>query len=158
MNSTPDYFQEMGGEIVYKFEICRVILGQHNVLFTQICPEELRDRINESMHIAVKHYAANVDRSTLEITSRRIQEAAFGVVISNLAVYNMWRHTYEKHKNHPLVVSLDDLRAPASCGEIAWYCEREFGRHHRAYGAAMLGMTAKQYADFEEGRRRHAER
>lgn len=158
MNTVADYLADLGGTIQYEHGICRILYRHHNAVFSHISPDELRGRFNEAMCNAVVHYTDNVNKAAVQINTRQIQDAAFGVVLHTLYVYNMWRYTYENHKNQPLVVGPDELAHPQSHDQCWFYCKKEFGDGYRGYAAALIGMSLEQFSKYEEGRRRFFDR
>lgn len=158
MNTVPDYIADLGGTIRYEHGRCRILYRHHNAVFPQIAPEELRSGFNEAMHNAVLHYTNNVDEAAVQMNPRQIQDAAFGVVLHTLYVYNMWRHTYESHRNQPLVVGPDELAHPQSHDQCWFYSKKEFGDDYRGYVAALIGISLEQLSKYEEGQRRFFDR
>jgi hypothetical protein len=158
MKPSRDYLGQLGATVQFEHGICRILYKHHNAVFSQIEPTELKEKFNRAMDNAVTHYTRNLQASGVRMQPRQIEEASFGVVLHALYVYNLWRHTYEQHKNQPLVVGPEELAHPQAHDHCWSYCEKEFGAGYATYAAALIGMSEAAFRKYEEGRRRFFDR
>jgi len=148
-----DYLEKLGVTLREEQTCSRILYGDRNAMFSHIRPPELRQKFNSAMAGTIAHYAENVARSGVKISEHQIEEVAFRVVLYCLFVYNMWRHTYPQHKDHPLRVETKDWRHPQANNECWRYCEKEFGAEYAIYAAALNGMTLDEFSKYEKGQR-----
>ena len=132
-----------------------MLLGQRSVLFRNLGAAEAARVIDEAMKRVIPWLDANVSASGLAIEERHIEEAALRVVISWLYMYNLWRSTYPDRGNQPLTIGSDELRHAQTFDQCYDYCKNAFGADFRRYVAALLGLTAADYASVEKRRQEY---
>ena len=133
----------------------RVLLLQRSVLFRNLGAAETARVIDEAMKKVIPWLDANVSASGLAIEQRHIEEVALRVVLSWLYMYNLWRSLYPEHRNHPLTVGSHELRQAQTFDQCYDYCKHVFGADFRRYVAALLGLTAANYANVEKRRQEY---
>ena len=153
-----DYIEKLGGAIREEPNWCRILCQDQNAVFSHIEPDDLRQKFNAAMAGAVVHYARNAKLCGVEISEQEIEEVAFRVVLRALYVYNLWRHTYQQHRNHPLRVEAADLSRVDAYDQCWFYCQKEFGKDYAIYAAALTGMSLEEFAKYERGRRAFCDR
>jgi hypothetical protein len=147
-----DYFARLGYEVRNDADGTRVHFAGTSALFGNLPAAEARRAINDAMQVTVPYFAANVAKNDVAIDARQIEELSFLVVVSWLSMYNNWRTLYPDHRDHPLAVGAEELSHPQTFDKCYDYCRKVFGPEFRPYVAALLGLTAKQYARIERRR------
>jgi hypothetical protein len=147
-----DYIARMGYEVRDDPEGTRVLFEDRSALFPNLAGEEVRGAVNRAMETALSYFTVNVSKSTIAIEPRQVEEVAFRVTVSWIAMYNSWRNFYPEHRNHSLSVSEEELRQPRTFDQCYDYCKAVFGPEFRKYVAALLGLSEKQFARTEERR------
>ena len=147
-----DYVARVGCALIEEENVTCVRLRDHELAFLNLAPDVLREKLNAAMEGAVAHYRSNVAASGVAMPPQRIEEAALCVVLHTLFVYNLWRNNYADRKDQPLVVGPEELAHVQSDDECLHYCEREYGPDYAKYAAALVAMTAEEFARYEDGR------
>lgn len=147
-----DYFAQLGYAVLNDEEGARVRFGNRSALFRNLPVDAVRRAINDAMQATVPYFAANAAKSEVAIEPRQVEEVSFRVVVSWLSMYNNWRALYPEHRNQPLTVGAEELRHPQTFDQCYDYCREVFGPEFRRYVAALLGLTAEQYARIERRR------
>lgn len=155
MTRVNDHLARLGYAIREDADGSRVLLGERSVLFPKLAPAEAARAIDEAMKTVIPWLDANVSASGLSIEQRHIEEAALRVVLSWLYMYNLWRSTYPEHRNHPLTIGSHELRQAQTFDQCYDYCGNVFGADFRRYVAALLGLTAAEYARVEKRRQEY---
>ncbi len=148
-----DYVAKLGVTLQPEDTGTRVRFQHQSVLFGKLAPDTLRERLNEAMQLAVAHYTRTVERRQVELEARHIEGASLQVVLHHLFVYNSWRLTTERHKEHPLRLEQEDLTHPQSHDECWFYCEKVLGADYARHAAALTGMSLEEFARYQAGRR-----
>jgi hypothetical protein len=152
MTDVPDFIEKMGVTLRSEHDHCRMVYKSHNAMFPGIEPSELRKRFNEAMSSTIVHYTGRLADCGVTLSARQIEDVSFAVVLHTLYVYNLWRSTYEEHRNHALRVDAFDLQSVQANDQCWFYCVREFGPNYVRYAAALTNMTVTQFMGYEEGR------
>jgi hypothetical protein len=147
-----DYVARVGCVLTEDEDSTTARLKDHEVAFLNLAPDVLREKLNAAMEGAVAHYRRNVAKSGVEMPPARVEEASLCVVLHHLFVYNLWRNNYPDRKDQPLVVGPEEIAHVQSDDECLHYCEREYGPQYAKYAAALLAMSAEEFARYEEGR------
>jgi hypothetical protein len=153
-----DYIAKIGCILFAEGTACRARFKERDVLFPNMTPDALRERLNKGMKSAVAHYSRNVASSGVAMDAACVEEAALNVVLHTLYAYNLWRRDYPQHRDQPLVVGPAELAHVQSHDECLHYCERAYGAQYRTYAAALVGMSDEEFVRYEDGRRRFWER
>jgi hypothetical protein len=147
-----DYFERLGCEVREEAEGSRVMLADGSVLFPNLSTDEVRRAIDDAMQTVAPYFAANASKSELAIEPRQVEEVAFRVSLSWISMYNKWRVFYPDHRNQPLTVGLEELRAAQTFDQCYDYGKKVFGADFRRHVAALLGLSDTEYARIEKRR------
>ena len=147
-----DYLSRHQARFVAEGNDSRVLVAGNNVIFANIDENSLREHINHAVAVAVRHFAANLDNSETSINTEHLEQLAIKVALNHLYIYNMWKHTYDEHRDIELRISTDDMESVNTRDAVRFFCEDEFGLSYADTAAALLGMTRQAFVKWEERR------
>jgi len=150
-----DYLARLDCDVRDDADGARVLCTGRSVLFKDLPGDAVRRAINDAMETAVPYFAANAAKSELVIEPRQVEELAFRVTVSWLAMYANWRSFYPDYRNQPLTVGVEELRGLQTFDQCYDYCKEVFGASFQRYVGALLGLSDKEYARIEKRRQEY---
>jgi len=145
-----DYVSELGASIRAEAKGSRFLCGEQNAIFVGHTPDDVSLAVNRAMGVAVEYYTRNVSLSSKRISETLIRDASLRVVVNALYGCSV--------RNEALEIDASDLENMFMRGHVLWFCEKAFRKDHRDYAAALMGLSANDFARWEEGWVRYCNR